>query len=63
MKKKNVCPTCNKPTDDLDDDQWLPFCCERCKMIDFGAWMNGSHAIPGEDTILPDEDSTDTLNH
>jgi hypothetical protein len=52
-----TCPTCNKSTEQINDNQWLPFCCERCKLIDFGAWLDGSHAIPGEETaIIPDDD-------
>ncbi len=62
MSKKNLCPTCKKPIDNLEDKKALPFCTERCKLIDFGGWMNGSHAIPGEEVIIiPDED--DMLHH
>jgi endogenous inhibitor of DNA gyrase (YacG/DUF329 family) len=25
-----------------------PFCSERCKMVDLGAWLTEQHAIPGE---------------
>ncbi|MFK8067124.1 MAG: DNA gyrase inhibitor YacG [Gammaproteobacteria bacterium] len=62
MSKSSQCPTCKKPTNNLEDNQALPFCSERCKLIDFGGWMNGSHAIPGEEVIIiPDED--DMLQH
>nr|WP_322109246.1 DNA gyrase inhibitor YacG [Steroidobacter denitrificans] len=27
---------------------WRPFCSQRCKLIDLGAWASGKHAIPGE---------------
>jgi hypothetical protein len=26
-----------------------PFCSERCKLIDLGAWIAEKHAIPGEE--------------
>jgi endogenous inhibitor of DNA gyrase (YacG/DUF329 family) len=27
---------------------WSPFCCERCKLIDLGAWAGEAHRIKGE---------------
>jgi endogenous inhibitor of DNA gyrase (YacG/DUF329 family) len=30
------------------DNQYRPFCCERCKLIDLGDWATGKHAIAGE---------------
>jgi endogenous inhibitor of DNA gyrase (YacG/DUF329 family) len=32
-----------------------PFCSERCKLIDLGAWMNGQRAIAGEELPVPSE--------
>jgi endogenous inhibitor of DNA gyrase (YacG/DUF329 family) len=29
--------------------KWRPFCSERCRLIDLGAWLTEKHAIPGED--------------
>jgi endogenous inhibitor of DNA gyrase (YacG/DUF329 family) len=29
--------------------KWRPFCSERCRLIDLGAWLTEQHAIPGED--------------
>jgi endogenous inhibitor of DNA gyrase (YacG/DUF329 family) len=28
--------------------KWRPFCSERCRLIDLGAWIDEKHAIPGE---------------
>ncbi|NIR02507.1 MAG: DNA gyrase inhibitor YacG, partial [Gemmatimonadales bacterium] len=28
--------------------RFYPFCCERCKLIDLGAWLDGKYVIPGE---------------
>jgi len=28
--------------------RWRPFCSERCKLIDLGAWASGERVIPGE---------------
>jgi endogenous inhibitor of DNA gyrase (YacG/DUF329 family) len=34
---------------------WRPFCSERCKLIDLGAWAAEKHAIPGE--VVETDDS------
>jgi len=33
----------------------FPFCCERCKLLDLGAWLDGRHAIsePLSDRVEP----------
>ncbi len=54
MKKE--CPSCKKLLDETADQKWLPFCSERCKLIDFGAWMNGGYTIPGEEVIIIADD-------
>ena len=49
------CPQCSKPSLIAPANPWRPFCCERCKLIDLGDWMNGRFVIPVE----PTEDSSD----
>lgn len=49
-KLKSVnCPTCNKKDTWKSDNPFRPFCSERCKLIDLGAWADESHRIAGED--------------
>ena len=48
------CPTCGKLTPFTKDNRWRPFCSERCKLIDLGAWFAESNRIPGRQT--PDDD-------
>jgi endogenous inhibitor of DNA gyrase (YacG/DUF329 family) len=48
------CPTCQRPISWDEAFPYRPFCSERCKMVDFGAWVSGTHAIPGE-PALPDD--------
>jgi hypothetical protein len=43
------CPTCQKPVDWSAAPPWRPFCSERCKLLDLGAWLTEKHAIPGEE--------------
>lgn len=37
------CPICNKPVE--MDDPYMPFCSERCKLIDLGNWASGKYVI------------------
>ncbi|OSI12095.1 DNA gyrase inhibitor YacG [Neisseria canis] len=34
------CPTCGAEVAWVADNRYRPFCSERCKMIDLGAWAN-----------------------
>lgn len=43
-----ACPKCKKLVEWSTDNPHRPFCSERCKLIDFGAWANEEHSIPGE---------------
>jgi endogenous inhibitor of DNA gyrase (YacG/DUF329 family) len=39
------CPTCGAATEWTDKNPWKPFCRERCRLIDLGAWADESHRI------------------
>lgn len=41
------CPTCAKPVVWEPASRWRPFCSERCKLIDIGAWASESYRVPG----------------
>ena len=47
------CPTCRREID-WAQSPFRPFCSERCRLIDLGAWLTEKHAIPGE-PAAPDE--------
>lgn len=40
------CPRCGKAAPWSTGNPWRPFCSERCKMIDLGAWASESYRIP-----------------
>ena len=40
------CPTCAKKVEWTDANKYRPFCSERCKQIDLGAWAEEKYAIP-----------------
>ena len=50
------CPACGKETEYNAENEFRPFCSERCKLIDFGAWADEEYALPTQDTALTEED-------
>jgi endogenous inhibitor of DNA gyrase (YacG/DUF329 family) len=43
---QTLCPICRKPVADAPANPTYPFCCDRCKLIDLGRWLDGKYAIP-----------------
>ena len=43
------CPTCHRLIV-WEGNPHRPFCSERCKLLDFGAWANGEYAVPAEES-------------
>ena len=44
------CPTCATPVPWSPDSKWRPFCSERCKTIDLGAWASEAYRIPVDES-------------
>jgi endogenous inhibitor of DNA gyrase (YacG/DUF329 family) len=42
------CPTCRRAIEWSEQFPYRPFCSDRCRLIDLGAWLSEQHAIPGE---------------
>lgn len=40
------CPQCGASSRLDERNAFRPFCSERCKLLDLGAWFDGRHAIP-----------------
>jgi endogenous inhibitor of DNA gyrase (YacG/DUF329 family) len=51
------CPHCGKIVAWSAASLFRPFCSERCRLIDLGAWANDSHRIAGADLAPGDEDT------
>jgi uncharacterized protein len=51
------CPTCQREID-WANSPFRPFCSERCRLIDLGAWLSEQRAIPG-DTAPGDAEGPD----
>lgn len=61
------CPTCAARVLWTSASHWRPFCSERCKLIDLGAWASDRHVIPGrnvdQDEQPPPLDPSAEGNH
>ncbi|MCL2871570.1 MAG: DNA gyrase inhibitor YacG [Betaproteobacteria bacterium] len=42
-----ACPQCGAVVVWTSVSRWKPFCSERCKLLDLGAWANESYRIAG----------------
>ncbi len=54
------CPTCGRPLEWSPASPFRPFCSERCRLIDLGAWFSEERAIAGEsitDEMPPGDDT------
>lgn len=47
MTKTVSCPTCAAPVVWSAHSPWRPFCSERCKQIDLGAWASDAYRVAG----------------
>ncbi len=53
------CPTCAKPVAWGPESPFRPFCSDRCRNIDLGAWASERYAIGGADERSADPDDPD----
>ena len=49
------CPHCSKEVE-FSGNEFRPFCSERCKLLDFGAWADEEYALPTEVSDLSEQD-------
>jgi len=47
------CPQCGGESVWSPDNAFRPFCSERCKLIDLGAWASESYRVPVQETTDP----------
>lgn len=56
-----TCPTCGRPAGERPENKAAPFCCERCKLIDLGAWLAEDYRVADdrddESENLPSRDA------
>ncbi len=51
------CPACGGPSEYSPANAWRPFCCERCKNHDFGAWATERYRVA--DPAVPGAEASD----
>jgi endogenous inhibitor of DNA gyrase (YacG/DUF329 family) len=51
------CPSCRGPAVYAESNRWRPFCSERCRSADLGAWASERFRMPAE-TPQGDDDSS-----
>jgi len=49
------CPRCGEMIAYSPGNRWRPFCSERCKMIDLGAWASDSYVVVGKPLEMDDD--------
>lgn len=49
MSRSFPCSRCGQMTT-WQDNPFRPFCSDRCKLIDLGAWANGEYRLPTQDS-------------
>jgi len=52
-----ACPRCGTRVAWHAENRYRPFCSERCKLADLGAWANEEYRVPG-----PSEEPGDLSN-
>lgn len=57
------CPTCDKQVQWLPENEFRPFCCKRCQLIDLGDWADENHKIsqPAQKDMQISEEMLDAL--
>lgn len=58
---KIKCPGCRKESK-WEENPFRPFCSERCKLIDLGAWASDGYKIAGRPEDESDQIPSETNN-
>jgi endogenous inhibitor of DNA gyrase (YacG/DUF329 family) len=46
VAKQVTCPACRGPSLFMPSNRFRPFCSERCKQLDLGAWASEQFSLP-----------------
>ena len=52
------CPVCDAPVN-LETTPTVPFCCDRCRLIDLGRWLDEAYAVPEPKKTAAEGDAGD----
>jgi uncharacterized protein len=56
MSLRVKCPNCHREIG-WENNPYRPFCSERCRLIDLGAWAEERYRIPGDKPELERDDN------
>jgi endogenous inhibitor of DNA gyrase (YacG/DUF329 family) len=55
-----TCPICHKPVQPADP--YMPFCSDRCRILDLGNWASEKYVVPA--AVDPEDDvENDVIDH
>jgi endogenous inhibitor of DNA gyrase (YacG/DUF329 family) len=57
-----TCPTCQRKVAWSADSPFRPFCSERCRLIDLGAWVSEQRGIAGDQGVPDGEGAPGTAH-
>ena len=49
-KKTPTCPICHRPVALRPENQFFPFCSNRCQVVDLSKWLNEEYRVPTRET-------------
>jgi endogenous inhibitor of DNA gyrase (YacG/DUF329 family) len=52
------CPTCRRPAPYGPANRWRPFCSERCRSVDLGAWASERFRLPTQGPVGDEDEAT-----
>jgi endogenous inhibitor of DNA gyrase (YacG/DUF329 family) len=58
-----TCPTCGGESVYSPHNAYRPFCSERCKNVDFGAWATENYRVPTQPTSADLDDDEPPSPH
>lgn len=54
------CPQCGRPAAFAPENRFRPFCSERCKTIDLGAWASEAYRVPDAAPLADGAEDSDS---
>lgn len=52
------CPQCGREVE-YEGNEFRPFCSERCKTLDLGAWADEEYTLPAEPTEMTEAETSE----
>lgn len=61
MQNTFPCPRCGELST-WQNNPFRPFCTERCKLIDLGAWASDAYSLPTDDAPTAEQSSENNIS-